>query len=302
MSPTRLMTAAALATCLAAPAPAQAPKKDPPKLPDGVQAHRNLSYGPHERHVLDLFVPAGDKPLPLLIWVHGGAWLGGSKDGQNPALQFLTKSYAVASINYRLSQHAVYPAQIEDCKAAVRYLRANAAKYRLNPDRFGAWGASAGGHLVALLGTTGDVKELEGSGGNPGASSRVQAVCDYFGPVDFTTMNSMTVVKGPIDHDSPTAPEAKLIGGPVQENRDKSAKANPVTFITKDDPPFLILHGDKDPLVPHGQSEYLQRELKKAGLDATLIVAAGVGHDGRVGGGENAAKIAAFFDRVLKKD
>src|SRR5204863_10043821 len=114
----------------------------------------------HERHSLDLYVPKSERPLPLVIWIHGGGWQAGNK--ANPPLLGLTqKGFAVASINYRFSQHAVYPAQIQDCKAAVRFLRKNADKYHLDPDHFGAWGASAGGHLVALLGTSGDAKDLE---------------------------------------------------------------------------------------------------------------------------------------------
>src|SRR5581483_402137 len=217
-----------------------------PKLPDGAAEFRDLRYGPHtERNTLDLIVPKSDAPVPLIVWVHGGAWQGGSKAGNNPAFALLARGYAVAAINYRLSQHAVYPAQIHDCKAAVRFLRSNARKYNLNPDAFGVWGASAGGHLVALLGTTGNVKELEGAvGGHAGVSSRVQAVCDFFGPTDLTKMAAQTTVKGPIDHDSPNSPESKLVGGPIQENKEKAAKANPITYVSKDDPPFLILHGD----------------------------------------------------------
>ena len=125
----------------------------------------------------------------------------------------------MASINYRLSQHAVFPAQIEDCKAAIRWLRANAAKYHIDADHIGVWGSSAGGHLVAMLGTTGNVKELEGTGGNLDQSSRVQCVVDWFGPTDMTTMGRQA--------DKPGTPVAKLIGGPVQENQEKARKASP---------------------------------------------------------------------------
>ncbi len=243
--------------------------------------HRDLEYVPggHARQKLDLYlqIPATVKiPLrPLIVWVHGGAWLGGSKN-PCPALRFVNQGYAVASINYRLSQHAIFPAQIEDCKAAIRWLRANAVQYYYDPNRIGVWGASAGGHLVALLGTTGDVKEFD-VGPNPGVSSRVQAVCDFFGPTDFTKMSSFPST---MKHDAPDAPEAKLIGGPVQENKDKVRRANPITYVTKDDPPFLIVHGDKDPLVPHNQSEILYDALKKAGVEATLYTVKGGGHGG----------------------
>src|SRR5205085_165270 len=138
-----------------------------------------------ERNRLDLYLPEkAQGRLPVVVWIHGGAWRAGSKD-HCPAVPLTAKGFAVASINYRFSQHAVFPAQIEDCKAAIRWLRANADKYHLDPDHIGAWGASAGGHLVALLGTSGNKKELEGKGGNLEQSSKVQCVIDWFGPTDL---------------------------------------------------------------------------------------------------------------------
>jgi len=136
--------------------------------------------------------------------------------------------------------------------------------------------ASAGGHLVALLGTTGGVKEFD-VGPNPGVSSRVGAVCDFFGPTDFTKMFS---VWSSMDHDAPDSPESKLIGGPIQANKDKVQRANPITYVTKDAPPFLIVHGDRDPLVPHSQSEILCEALQKAGVDVTFYTVKGGGHGG----------------------
>lgn len=264
----------------------------------GVRAMRDIEYVPsgHERQKLDLYLPAeqSKEPLPLIIWVHGGAWLGGNKNNC-PARRFARLGYTVASINYRLSQHATFPAQIEDCKAAVRHLRANADKYNIDPNRFGAWGASAGGHLVALLGTTGGVREFD-KGENLKVSSRIQAVCDYFGPTDFTKMSGFPTQ---MEHDAPDSPEAKLIGGPVQENKDKCRRADPITYVTKDDPPFLIVHGDKDPLVPHNQSEILLEALKKAKVKAKLHIVEGGGH-----GGFRDPKIAEmvddFFEKTLK--
>jgi acetyl esterase/lipase len=254
--------------------------KPRPADPANVTVLRDLEYVPggHERQRLDLYLPKEADPsgkTPLIVWIHGGAWLGGSKE-RPPALRFVDKGYAVASINYRLSQHAIFPAQIEDCKAAIRWLRANAGKYGYDPDRIGVWGASAGGHLVALLGTTGDLKELE-VGPNAGVSSRVQAVCDFFGPTDFTRMSNFPSTMA---HDAADSPESKLLGGPIQENKDKARRANPITYVTKDDPPFLIVHGDKDPLVPHNQSEILYDALKKAGVEATLYTVQGGGHGG----------------------
>ena len=231
----------------------------------------------HERQKLDLYLPGEEvsKPLPVIIWVHGGAWLAGSKD-RCPARRFVEAGYAVASINYRLSQHAVFPAQIQDCKAAVRWLRAKASEYNLDPKRFGVWGASAGGHLVALLGTAGDVRAFD-VGENLEVPSQVQAVCDFFGPTDFTKMSSFPST---MDHDAADSPESKLIGGAVQENKEKAQRANPITYVTKDDPPFLIVHGDKDPLVPHNQSELLREALSAAEIDVKLYTVKDGGHGG----------------------
>ncbi len=262
-----------------------------------MQIQRDLEYvkDGHERHRLDIFTQNNaTKPQPLVVWIHGGAWLAGSKESARPLLSLAQHGYAVASINYRLSHHDIFPAQIEDCKAAIRYLRANAKKFNIDPDRIGVAGASAGGHLVALLGTSGGVKELEGKGGNADQSSRVQAVVDLFGPTDLLQMGG--------SHDNPNSPEAKLIGGPVQQNKAKAAKANPINYITKDDPPFLILHGDKDRTVPINQSELLTEALKKAGVPVTFHTLAGAGHGGpQFHSQENQKRLVEFFDKHLKK-
>jgi len=269
-----------------------------PEVNEGPIVYRDLPYvtNGHERQKLDLFVPREGRKLPLVIRIHGGAWLEGSKEGEWPN-DYLRFGYAVARINYRLSQHAIFPAQIEDCKAAVRYLRANAQKYNLDPNRFGVWGQSAGGHLVALLGTTGDINEFD-VGENIGVSSRVQAVADYFGPTDLLQMQAHKLPGG-MDHNTADAPEAKLIGGPVQDNQEKATKANPITYVTKDDPPFLIVHGDTDPLVPHHQSELLESALKKAGVPVTLYIVKGGGHGGFKD--PNVPKLTReFFEKNLK--
>jgi acetyl esterase/lipase len=273
----------------------------PPPEPDADGAVRDAAYVPggHERQVLDLYLPKAPKGAPLVVWVHGGAWRGGSK--ANPpalALALVKEGYAVASVNYRLSQHAAFPAQVEDCKAAVRWLRANAKTYGYDPDRVGVWGASAGGHLAALLGTAGDVADWD-AGPHKGVSSRVRAVVDFFGPTDLTRMNEQAGKLGKQDHDNADSPEAKLLGGPVQENKGKAAKANPITYASKDDPPFLIVHGDRDGTVPVGQSELLHEALKKAGVDSTLHIVKGAGH----GFGKNAdvdRLVADFLAKHLK--
>lgn len=287
-----------LAAVAASPAFAQGPAR----LPEGVQAHRDLAYvdNGHERHKLDLYLPKqAQGPLPVLIWVHGGGWQNGSKDGCPPLhAGYVERGYAVASLNYRLSGHAVFPAQIEDCKAAIRWLRAHAEKFGLDPQRFGVWGSSAGGHLVALLGTSGEVKAFD-VGAHLDQSSAVQAVCDYYGPTDFV---AFVRTKGYESHASANAPEAKLLGGTVEEKPEQAKQANPITHISADDPPFLIVHGDRDPVVPLHQSELLFEALKKAGISAHFHTIEGAAHGGGgFNGGDIASMVADFFDARLQQ-
>lgn len=271
----------------------------------GVRVLRDLAYvaDGHERQRLDLYLPEkAEGPLPLIIWVHGGAWKGGSKAGCPPARQgFVRRGYAVASVGYRLSGDARFPAQIEDCKAAVRWLRAHAGTYGLDPERFGVWGSSAGGLLVALLGTSGGEKAFD-VGAHLEQPSRVQAVCDYYGPTDFLQMDARARPGAPFRHDDAGSPESALIGGPVQENREKAARANPVTYVAGAGPlpPFLIVHGDSDPLVPHHQSELLFDALERAGATVRLHTIEGAGHGKGFGGREIGEMAEAFFAQWLK--
>jgi len=275
----------------------------PARVPDGVKAHRDLAYvkDGHERQKLDLYLPEkAAAPLPLIIWVHGGGWAAGSKDGCPTLWQgFIERGYALASIGYRLSGDAIFPAQIEDCKAAIRWLRAHAKQYNLNPDRFGVWGSSAGGHLVALLGTSGGVKAFD-VGAHLDQSSRVQSVCDYYGPTDLLQMDAHALADAHLKHDLPASPESRLIGGPIQENKEKAARVNPIAYVTPDDPPFLIVHGDKDPLVPIHQSQLLFESLKKTGVGVRFHTIHGAGHGQGFGGREIDEMVAGFFDRCLK--
>jgi acetyl esterase/lipase len=236
-----------------------------------------------------------ENALPLIVCVHGGAWTSGSKDWC-PALRMVKNGYVVSSINYRLSQHAPFPAQIHDCKAAIRWLRANAKKYSIDPKRVGVWGASAGGHLVALLGTTAGSKELEGAvGDNLEHSSRVQAVCDFFGPTDLFDFYRD---KANRHYNYTTTVVDRLLGGPIAENKELAESANPVNYVTADDSPFLIMHGDKDDLVPMRHSDILDEALKKAGVETKLHVVKGAGHG--FGSPEINKMIDEFFDRHLK--
>ncbi|QGJ69189.1 Carboxylesterase type B [Planctomycetales bacterium 10988] len=281
--------------------PGNRPQAPGGRMLAGIEAHRDMPYvtNGHERHKLDLFLPENTKePLPLLIWIHGGGWQNGSKDGCPPLRKgYVQAGYAVASINYRLSGHATFPAQIEDCKAAIRWLRAHAKKYHLDPERFGVWGSSAGGHLVALVGTSGDVKKFD-VGEHLDQSSRVQAVCDYYGPTDFKVFVTTPRYER---HASPTSPESKLVGGEVLKNMDQVKAINPITYVSQDDPPFLIVHGDKDGTVPINQSELLYEALKESGNVVHFHTIHGAGH-GRPGfdAPEIENMVREFFATKLK--
>ena len=248
---------------------------------------------------LDLYRPADvSGPLPVIVFIHGGGWNRGRKE-RCPAVRIVDAGYAVASIDYRLTTVAPFPAQIEDCKAAVRWLRANASKYNLDPDRIGVWGFSAGGHLAALLGTSGGVPELEGGGDNLNVSSRVQAVLAVSAPVDFLRLY----------HDALTTPTEKtpkvlaairmLMGGPIEEHKTTAIQASPLHYVSKDDPPFLIIHGEEDPTVPVIQCQLLSEALKRAGVETTLEIASGRGHG--AGGPKFDPLIKSFFDKHLKQ-
>ena len=175
----------------------------------------------------------------------------------------------MASIDYRLTSTAPFPAQIEDCKAAVSWLRANASTYHLDPDHIGVWGMSAGGHLAALLGTSGGVPELEGGGDNMQYSSRVQAVCDVAGPADLPAMPNLGAKR--------IAAIEGLLGGPLEKDKVKAIAASPIHYVSKDDPPFLIVHGEGDRVVPVEQSQRFYEALQKAGVNATLKILPGWG-------------------------
>ncbi|MDR3406500.1 MAG: alpha/beta hydrolase [Chthoniobacter sp.] len=250
----------------------------PKEVPDDAKVLLDVSYveNGHARQKLDLYVPAQPKG-PLLIWIHGGGWRGGSKS-QPPGLAMLKNGVAVASVEYRFSQDAVFPAQIEDCKAAIRWLRAHAKEYGYRDDMFAAWGASAGGHLVALLDVTGKVRDFD-VGANLDQSSAVQCVIDWFGPSDFPAYDP-DLPTPMVQRENPESVIAQLFGGIVSQKLELAKRASPVTWVTKDAAPMLIMQGTKDPLVPLDQSQRLYDKLKAAGADVTLDVIEGAGHGG----------------------
>lgn len=254
--------------------------------------------GPRQR--LDLFLPTrpANARLPVIVFIHGGAWRQGDKRVGRKLLQPFVESgaYAGASVNYRLSQMAPWPAQIHDVKAAIRWLRAHADRYGLDSQKIGVWGTSAGGHLAAMLGVSGDLKTLEGQEGTHlDQPSEVTCVANYFGPSALLTMDDHP---GAMVHNAPDSPESQLIGGPIQENKERSQEASPVTHVTRADAPFLHVHGDKDPLVPYPQSVHLDAALDRIGVASTLITMEGAGH-GRFAHPRLPILLKQFFDHHL---
>ena len=265
---------------------------------------QDISYAgtDNARQTLDLALPIkriSDKPLPVIAFIHGGGWRGGSKDGGLNRIRSFLKSgnYAGVSIGYRLSNEAKWPAQIHDCKAAIRWVKANAVKHGLDGSKIAVHGTSAGGHLVAMLGTSAGVKAMDGSiGAYTSQSTKVACVVDYFGPTNFLRMNDF---ESRIDHDAKDSPEGLLIGGPVQDNKKKTLTADPISYVSKEDSPFLIMHGTKDMAVPYNQSVILHSALKKIGVPSALLTVTGGGHG--VGGGVLNEHLQKFFDHHLLK-
>ncbi|OYW77557.1 MAG: hypothetical protein B7Z37_03785 [Verrucomicrobia bacterium 12-59-8] len=269
-----------LLLALSFPLLAQCQKVSAP--PAGFRVLRNLDYvgAGNPRQMLDLYLPESraDKPNPLVVYIHGGGWEAGSKDDADTLVGLIRGGtpYAGASLNYRLTDQALWPAQIHDCKAAIRWLRAHAQEYNLDPGKISVFGISAGGHLVSMLGVTGGVKELEGAlGQHLDQSSRVSCVLDFCGPSDFLTFGGKGSV---IDPEDPKGPLAKLIGGPLKDRQEEARKASPVTYITPDDSPFLIIHGDKDNIVPYAQATEFDAALKAAHIPSILLTGTDGGH------------------------
>jgi len=272
------------------------------RIPQNLEVERNIAYADTEnrRQMLDIAIPKEptvEGPLPVLVYIHGGGWKNGSKDQGIRRLSSLLESgkYAGVSVGYRLTDEATWPAQIHDCQAAIRWIKANAEKRKLDPKRIVIWGTSAGGHLVAMLGVSADVEELDGKlGPHKDQTLEVAGVVDYFGPANFWTMGDEPQHAR---HNLSTSPEALLLGGAIKENPETAKSASPITHVTKNDSPILIMHGSADPTVPFSQSTQFHAALKKAGVDSTLIEVVGAGHG--FGGTEVQEKFKLFLSKII---
>ena len=254
-----------------------------------VDVTRDVEYGrAGDRSLkLDIYQPkqrAAD-PLPVIVWIHGGGWRNGNKSSGSRLINFVaTGNYVGVSVGYRLSGESLWPAQINDCKAAIRWIRANAKQQGIDPKRIGVWGSSAGGHLVSLLGTSSDIKALDGNNGSPNASSRVACVVDFCGPADMAVFKHVRL--------------DQLFGKPFDARQEEAKSASPASYVTKDDPPFLIVHGTNDRTVPLAQAELFHDKLKKAGVDVTFVRIKGGGHG--IGGAEVMKRVTGFFGKHLR--
>lgn len=302
----------AVAATLAAQVPAHpaaqsAPAADipaAPKIPDNVRVVKDVPFctGGGRTLLLDMYLPKNplSRPTPAVLWIHGGAWRLGGKNGAPFAVALAAKGFVAASTEYRLTQEAPFPAAIEDTKCAVRYLRANAAKYDIDPQRIGVAGSSAGAHLAMLIGTAPASAGLEGSGGWDGVSSRVSAVLSWFGPTDFS------VGETAFEHGKGPSIIA-FLGGTLKERPENYKKASPITWVAKGDPPLLIFHGIEDTTVPFDQSLRMEKAYRRAGLDVELVEVKNSGHSFKPAGEQPISpsysqitdKSIAFFQQKL---
>jgi acetyl esterase/lipase len=250
--------------------------------------HADLEYAPGEPpgsngHKLDLYLPAGATgPLPVVIWSGGSAWMAdtGKRTAGTLAAQLNPAGYAVAGVSIRSSSQVVFPGQLHDIKAAIRWLRTNGARHGLDGGRIGIMGDSSGGWTAAMAALTGDAPGMEGSVGVSGVSSAVQAAVAFYPPTNFLNMDAWALRKCvmPNCHDSPTSPESRLVGCAIQTCPERVRAANPAEYVSAADPPLMILHGNSDPLVPHAQGEELYMALNKACRDAIFISLPKAGH------------------------
>lgn len=281
----------------AASKPAKKKKPQPP-LPAKVEVLPNIEYAKPKgiSLKLDLYRPkAASAPSPVIVFVHGGGWKNGNKDRGRRGAWMVPHGFAIVSINYRLTDQGQWPDQINDCYAAVRWVRDNAKRFHLDGERVGCWGTSAGGHLVALMGTrTFPGKEI--------TSSRVQAVMDWYGPSELLTMPPNNVGNGRTEADIAKSNGAKLLGATVRDVPRLAKDASALDHVSRGDAPFLIMHGTADKGVPLVQSQKLHAKLKTHGVESTLLELEGAGHGGPQFISPEAKKITLeFFNKHLKR-
>jgi acetyl esterase/lipase len=267
------------------------------RLPNTIKVERDIEYAQAGGQSLRLDIYSPKKPagkLSVVVWIHGGSWNSGSKDFC-PIGFMAAQNLAIVSIDYQLDNVAPFPAQLYDCKSAIRWLRANADKYNLDAEHIGIFGASAGGHLALLLATTADNRKMEGDvGDNLNFSSRVQCVCAFYPPTELNQLVSDPKIRVDVNGDV-----AKLIGGAVAQNVDKALAASPLTYVDKNCAPVFLMHGGADELVPPEQSQIFYEALLKAGVKAQLEIVHGKGH-GIIASPPVAQEIYAFFNSHLK--
>jgi acetyl esterase/lipase len=294
-------------TTVAAPIPSDATLTPPFQAvaaeTAGLTTHRDQPYGQqasgqphHGRQRFDLYLPAGCNAggMPLVVWIHGDTWRDGSK-ADCPVTWLANQGYAVASIGYRLSETAVFPAQLDDCREAIAEIERNADVWGIDRDRVAVVGSGAGGHLAALVGLTSQPAAARATSTDRTSHAtlpRIAAVCAVAAPTSLTTL-------GP-EQDRAGSPASRLVGGPLPEFREAAQRASPVTHVSADDPPVLILHGATDATVPPKQAVEFAATLKAAGVDHTLVILPSVGHKpGLDLGTPGGQSLLAFLDRVL---
>jgi len=268
-------------------------------FPKGTVLYDDLSYANDtlKKHLLDIYLPTqGKESYPVVIWIHGGAWMSNDKYADMSYMKqtlksFIDSGYAVASIDYRWSTMAIFPAQIQDCNQAIEYLYQHAEKYRLDRKKFALIGFSAGGHLANLVGLSNNnfVKDFYADGKKP--HFKIRLVLDFYGPANFFTLKGN-------DSKDPKNPINLLLGGTVTDKPDLAKEASPITYIDKNDPPFLIVQGEKDESVNPDQATALNTRLASAGVKSELIIVPGAPHYGVMFDAENIRK-RVFFS--LKK-
>jgi acetyl esterase/lipase len=277
-------------------------------IPKDLEQIPDIRFTEESEHelLLDLFRLRGvnyELPQPLVMWIHGGGWMSGDKDrGVERVFDLVRMGFLAASVNYRLSDEARFPAQLHDCKCAVRFLRAHARDYNIDGDRIGVWGASSGGHLASMLAVTGHEQSFDGDGGWSGVPSHIQAACSWFGPSDLNLMDRFpTGVTPRLPSMGADSAEGRLLGGPVAEKQELVALANPIRYVHADCPPMLLMHGAQDDAVPLASSEALYKALVEKGVEAHLHVIRTGHHNAYLWGDHHIRMVSEFFDWHLRR-